>query len=109
MAPTTALSGGGISEDSFAISTAILAAAYAVCQPATFSWVIARSLDVPLVLLNEELMERAMEDDKTASALGLFRDASFRMSSARNVGVGTGESSDDLLLRGRGITRARGR
>ena len=107
-APNTALSGGNISEDSLAISTAILAAAYAVCQPAPLPWPMV-SLGVPWPLLNAELMERAMEADEIASALGSFRDVSFRISPAGNVGVETGESSGNWELRRRGIMGANGR
>jgi len=68
-APTTALSGKHISEDSPAISTAILAAPYAVLQP--------DSLDDPgsPIPISErskdgEPMDKAIELDETASALG---------------------------------------
>ena len=70
-APTTALSGKNMSEDSLAISTAIFAAPYAVLQP--------DSLDDPgssAPVLEEsgggEPIAKAMEPDEATSALGLF-------------------------------------
>ena len=72
MAPTTALRGRNISEDSLAISTAILAAAYAVCQPESLPWLVPSSADVPRGLLNGEPMENAMEADERARTLDSF-------------------------------------
>jgi len=68
-APTTALSGKNISEDSLAISTAILAAPYAVLQlfsfndPGSLSAVSERSQE-------REGTDNAMALDEAASALG---------------------------------------
>ena len=70
MAPTTAFSGRNMSEDSLAISTAILAAVYAVCQPVSLPRALELSLGVSLVSQNAELMERAMAVDEAAIALG---------------------------------------
>jgi len=91
-APTTALSGKNISDDSLAISTAILAAPYAVLQPDSFddpgssSAVSERSQE-------GEAIDNAMALDEAASALGsltwgrIFA-SSFFMYSAGDVGVG---------------------
>jgi hypothetical protein len=84
------------------ISTAILTASYAVCQPESVPRTVAPSLGVPRVPLNAELTERAMEVDETASALGSRRDASCCISS---VGVESGISADNFDLRKRGIAR----
>lgn len=72
MAPTTAFRGRNISEDSLVISTAILAAAYAVRQPESLPRPASPSEGVPQVLPNAEPIERAMEADETASALAFF-------------------------------------
>jgi len=69
MAPTTAFSGRNISEDSLAISTAILAAPYATCQAVSLPLIVAPSLDVPQASWNGEPMERAIAVEETASAL----------------------------------------
>jgi hypothetical protein len=93
-APTTALSGRNISEDSLAISTAILAAPYAVFQP--------DSLEDPgsLGAVSErsqegEPIDKAIALDETASVLGSLvlenvRTTSFFMNSIGDVGVGGG-------------------
>src|ERR1700679_2396780 len=66
--PTTALSGKNISEDALAISTAILAALYAV--PQTASLEDPGSLSVMFVgSQKEEAMERAIALDEATSAL----------------------------------------
>lgn len=108
MAPTTAFRGRNISEDSLAISTAILAAAYAVFQPESPPRPVSPLQGVSRVLLNAEPMERAMEADDTASALDFFLDVSFRISSVGNVGVEAEISPEDLDLRRRRITKADG-
>ena len=91
-APTTALSGKNISEDSFAISTAILAAPYAVIQP--------DSLDdpgssgaMPKESQDGEPIDNAMTLDEAASTLGFLVPrglivASSFMNSTGDVGVG---------------------
>ena len=90
-APTTALSGKNISEDSLAMSTAILAAPYAVLQPDSFddpgslSAVFERSQE-------GEAMDNAMALDEAASALvsltrGWVVASSFFMHSTSDVGV----------------------
>jgi hypothetical protein len=100
MAPNTAFRGGNISEDSLATSTAILAAAYAVCQPESLP---RPSTDMPRVLLDEEPMERAMEADERASVLDFLLDASFRTKFSGNVGAEAEISPDDLDPRRRRI------
>ena len=62
-APTTALSGKSMSEDSLATSTAILAAPYAVLQPDSLG--DSGSQD-------EEHMDMAIELDEATSAAGFF-------------------------------------
>jgi len=94
-APTTALSGKNISDDSFAISTAILAPAYAVLQP--------DCLDDPSSpgaksgeseeSLGGEPMDNAMTLDEAASTLGslargYIMASSFFINSTGDVGVG---------------------
>jgi hypothetical protein len=90
-APTTALSGKNISEDSLAISTAILAVPYAVLQPNSFddpgslSTVSERSQE-------GEAIDNAMTLDEAASALGPLTGgwvivSSFFMYSTGGVGV----------------------
>lgn len=92
-APTTALSGKNISDDSFAISTAILAPAYAVFQP--------DSLDEPGSFgavskgsQSGEPIDNAMTPDEAASTLeslvlrGTIVASSFFMNSTGDVGVG---------------------
>lgn len=106
-APTTALRGKNISEDSLAISMAILAAPYAVFQP--------DSLDDPgsLDAVSEgsqggEPIESAITLDEAASALAslLIRGwvvVSSFMNSIGDVGVGGGPSvgvaADEGFLR----------
>jgi hypothetical protein len=103
MAPNTAFRGGNISEDSLAVSTAILAAAYAVLQPESLPRLAFSSMDVPRVLLSGEPMERAMEADERASALDFLLEASFRTTFVGNAGIEAGISPDDLDLRRRRI------
>ena len=89
-APTTALSGKNISEDSLAISTAILAAPYAVLQP--------DSSDVPASSGSEgsqdgEPIDNAMALDEATSALGSLAlewaaTSSFFVNSIGSVGAG---------------------
>ena len=106
MAPTTALRGGNISEDSLAISTAILAVAYAVCQPESLPPLVPPSVDVPRMLRDGEPMGRAMEEDETAGTLDFLLNASFRTMLAGNVRAEAETSPDDLDLRRRRITGA---
>jgi hypothetical protein len=105
MAPNTAFRGGNISEDSLAVSTAILAAAYAVLQPESLPRLVLPSMNVPRVLLGGEPMERAMEADERASALDFLLDASFRTTFVGNAGIEAEISPDDLDLRRKRITR----
>lgn len=88
-----------MSEDSLAISTAILAALYAVRQPVSLSRRVAPSLDVSLVLENAEPIERAIADDEAASALGPFLEVNSRINSSGDGGV----VAVDFGLRKRGI------
>ena len=76
------------------ISTAILAAVYAVCHPVFLPRTAAPSLDVSLV--------RVIAVEEAASAL-VSRVVEFRASSAGGVGVGAGICTFDL--RRRGITK----
>jgi len=99
IAPTTALSGGHGSEDSLAISTAILNAAYAVFPVSPIPRTVALSLDVSRASLKAELMERAIADDVAPSVVRSFRDVSCRTSSAEGAGVGARVSPDGLDLR----------
>ena len=69
-----------------AISTAILAAPYAVCQPVFLSRAIAASLDASPVSWNAEPMERAIAVDEAASALSSLLGMSFCASSAGDGG-----------------------
>jgi len=87
MAPTTAFNGRNISEDSLAISTAILAAAYAVRQPKSPPRLVAPSLGTSQVSPKAEVMERTMVDDVAASALVSRWDVSVRTSSAGDAGA----------------------
>jgi len=68
-APTTALSGGNISEDSLAISTAILAIPYAVLQTDSFDGSVSLSA-VSERSRGMEAIDNAMVLDEAASALG---------------------------------------
>jgi len=118
MAPTTAFSGRNISEDSLAISTAILAAQYDVCQPVSFLigappldvWDNGRPLDVsdngrPLDVSGDgRPTERAMELDEAASTVGSRCDVRSRTRSTVDVGVETEMSARCFDLR-RGILR----
>ena len=90
-APTTALSGKNISEDSLAISMAILAAPYAVIQPDSFD--DPGSLSAASERSQEgEAIDNAMALDEAASALGSLICgwivvSSLFMYSAGDVGV----------------------
>ena len=110
-APTTALSGGNISEDSLAISTAILAALYAVCQPVSFPRIVAPSLDVSPVSWSTEPRERAKAVDVAASALESLRDPRSLTSLAGGVRVrgGVGTSAGGFDLRRRRISKVDGK
>ena len=109
MALATALSGRSISEDSLAISTAILAAPYAVCQPVSFSRTITPSLGVSWVSCGAEPREIATAVDVAASALGSLRDAKSFTSFVGGVGgVGVEISAGGFDLRKRRITKANG-
>ena len=70
-APTTALSGKNISEDSLAISTAILAAPYAVLQPDS-SDDSGSSLPMSEGSQDEGPIDKAIELDEAASAPGFL-------------------------------------
>ena len=89
-APTTALSGKNISDDSLAISTAILAAPYAVLQPESFDG--PGSLNAVSEMSQEgEAIENAMALDEATSALGSLTwgwivASSFVMYSTGDVG-----------------------
>lgn len=82
----TAFSGGNKSEDSLAISTAILAAQYAVCQPVFLSRTVAASLDPSRVSWDVELMERPIVVDESVSVLGSLLDMNFCAGSAGDGG-----------------------
>lgn len=102
-APTTAFSEGSISEDSFAISMVILAAPYAVSQPASHSRAVTPSLDVSWISYCEEPIERAIAVDVAASTLESLRDASWLTRRAGDVGVEL--TPGDFDLKRRRITR----
>ena len=91
-APTTALSGKNISEDSLAISTAILAAPYAVIQPDSFD--DPGSLSAASERSQEgEAIDNAMALDEATSALesltrGWVFVSSLFTHSTGDVGVG---------------------
>ena len=92
-APTTALSGKNISEDSLAISTAILAVPYAVFQPDSFD--DPGSLSAVSERSQEEVIDNGIALDEATSALGsLTRGwivaSSFFMYSIDDVGVDGG-------------------
>jgi len=95
-APTTALSGKNISEDSLATSMAILAAPYAVLQPDSFD---DPGPSVPalegLGSEDAEKTDKAMELDEAASVFGSLAlecalTISFLMNSIGDLGVGGG-------------------
>jgi len=90
-APATALSGKNISEDSLAISTAILAAPYAVTQPDSLGSP-GSSGAIPKEPQDGEPIDRAMTLDEAASTLGslargYIAASSCFMKSTGNVGV----------------------
>lgn len=90
-APTTALSGKNISEDSLAISRAILAAPYAVLQPDSFDDP-ASSAPVSEGSQSGESMDKAIELDEGASAIGYLvlgctLETSFFVNPFGNVGL----------------------
>ena len=85
MAPTTAFNGGHKSEDSLAISTAILATPYAVCQSVPLSWTVVP--EISPIVENGEPMERAIAVDEAASVLGSLRAVNFCSRSAGDGGV----------------------
>ena len=103
-APTTALSGRHKSEDSLAISTAILATLYTVCHSVSPPSTVAPSLDASRILENAEPMERAIAVDEATSALGSLRDMNFGTRSAGDGGVVAG----DFDLRKPGIVMRAG-
>ena len=82
-----------------AISTAILAAPYAVCQTVSLPRTATPSPDSSRTLENAELVERAITVDEAASALGFLRDVYFCTSSAGDGGCAGG----DINLRKLGI------
>ena len=102
MAPATAFSGRNISEDSLATSTAILAAAYAVCQAVSFPPTAVPSLDGLRVLLNGEAEEWAVEVDEVANTMELPRGVTFCTGSVGGVGV---EPAGRFDLRKRGMSK----
>ena len=81
------------------MSTAILAAPYAVCQTVAHLWTAALSLGSSRTLENAELMERAIAADEAARALGFLRDVNLCTSSAGDGGRVGG----DIKLRNLGI------
>ena len=89
-APVTALSAGHKSEVSLAISTAILAAPYTACQPASLPRTAVPSLGVSWVLETAELMERATAVDEATSDLGPFLDVNFCTSAGDRGSVAVG-------------------
>ena len=115
-APTTALSGKNISEDSLAISTAILAAPYAVLQ--ADSWDDpSPSEPVSEGSQDAEPIDEAMELDEATSAFGLLvlewvRTTSFFLNSIGNVGTGgtglsVGVADGEAFRRKRGMVDGR--
>ena len=98
MAPTTAFNGRNISEDSLAISTAILAAPYAACQSIPLCRTVVSSLDAPRESGDGEPMERAIAADVATSDLDFFLDVKF-CTSPGDGGVVAG----NFGLRKRGI------
>jgi len=104
-APATALSGKNISEDSLVISTAILAAPYAVLQPDS-SEDPGSSSAAPKESRDGEPIGNAMAPDEAASALGSLDlervvTSSFFMNSIGEVGGGlfVGVNDDEGLRR----------
>jgi len=85
MAPTTAFRGRSISEDSLAVSTAILAAPYTAFQAESPPGMTPPSVDASWISENAELMERAMAIDEAASASGFLLDVRL---GTRSAGVG---------------------
>ena len=81
------------------ISTAILAAPYAVCQPVSLLRMVASSLDVSRVSQIAERKERATAFDVATSALGSLRDARPLTSFAGGVGVEISANDFDLKRR----------
>ena len=92
-----------MSEDSLAISTAILAVPYAAFQAASLPGTTPSSLDRCWMSENAELMERAMAVDEATSALGFRLDVRLCTSSAGDVGVETA-GCFDLRRKGMGKT-----
>ena len=78
---------------------AILAAAYAVCQPESLPRPGLPSTDALRPLLNAEPMDKPIVADETARALDFLLDTSFRTRFAGNAGAEAGMSPDDLDLR----------
>lgn len=66
MAPTTAFNGRNKSDDSLMVSTAILTAAYAVCQFVSLPRTVAPSLDVSRIPWGGDPMGGVMAVDKAA-------------------------------------------
>lgn len=105
-APTTALRGGSISEDPLATSMAILAAPYAAFQRDSFDDP-ASSERVSKGFHDGEQIDKAMELDETASALGspAFKVEWVRATSFMNLigdvgGLLVGVTSDGDCFRG---------
>ena len=88
-APTTALSGGNISEDSSATSTAILAAPYAVLQPDSLDD-SGSSLPTTEGSQDEEHIYKAIEPNEAASTPGFLASEWVLMTSffMKPVGIG---------------------
>jgi hypothetical protein len=112
-APTTALSGKHISEDSLAISTAIFAAPYAVLQPDSLDDPGSSSA-VSEGLEDGEAIDNARALDEAASVLGFLAwgwvvaSSCFMCSTIGDVGVGGGlfvgvAGDEDGFLRNRGM------
>jgi hypothetical protein len=105
MVPTTAFSGRNKSDDSLVVSMAILAVAYAVCQPVSLPRTAAPLLDMSWTLWNREPIERVMAVDEAATVLRSLRDVRFCTSSVGDVGVEAEISVGGFDLRKRGIMR----
>ena len=77
MAPTTAFSGRNISEDSLAMSTAILATPYAVFQSISLPRTVVPSLDASRGSRDGEPIERAIAVDEATSDSDILLDVNL--------------------------------
>ena len=94
-----------MSDDSLTVSTAILIASYAVCQPVSLPQIVAPLLGASRVSENAEPMERAIAADVAASAMEFLCEVRSCTRSAGEVGVETESSVGCLDLRERRMVK----